>query len=430
MEKIKFDFIIVGSGAGGSTLAWELTKRSKKVLILERGANITQLGSFKDILKFYDCNRYTMTPMKSKEGLIIYRTFMGGGTTVVATGNGVRCFEEEFKKIGIDLADEFKEAEADLNVGLSTGKIQSSGSKAIYNAAVGLGYKMEAMPKVIDKEKCIKCGMCVYGCKQNAKWTAKEYLDKAVQNGSEIEYDSKVEKILINNKTAYGVQGFRNKEKFEYTADKIILAAGGIGTPVILKNSNINNDNIGKNLFIDTFVNVYGISNNKSQAFEPPMEFVDLEFHDKKGFLLSTFINRQKMIRFIEAGIKGMRLNTKNLIGIMIKISDSPSGIVYQNGKISKRVTDSDKNKLEQGIKIAKEILVKAGAEKDNILVTKPQGAHPGGTAAVGSVLDNKLQTEVRNLYVCDASVFPSSPGMPPILTLVALAKNLAKNVA
>jgi choline dehydrogenase-like flavoprotein len=125
-----------------------------------------------------------------------------------------------------------------------------------------------------------------------------------------------------------------------------------------------------------------------------------------------------------------MRLNKKNLIGIMIKISDSPSGIVYQNGKISKSVTEFDKNKLDQGIKIAKEILLKAGAEKDNILVTKPQGAHPGGTAAIGRVLDNKLQTEVKNLYVCDASVFPSSPGMPPILTIVALAKNLAKKLA
>jgi len=37
------------------------------------------------------------------------------------------------------------------------------------------------------------------------------------------------------------------------------------------------------------------------------------------------------------------------------------------------------------------------------------------------------LQTEVKNLYVCDASAFPYSPGMPPILTIVALAKNLAK---
>lgn len=430
MKKVKFDFIIVGSGAGGSTLAWELTKRGKKVLILERGTDIKKVGSFSDILNFYDCNKYIRTPKKSKEGVIIYRTFMAGGTTVVATGNAVRGFEKEFKRMGIDLREEFEESENELNVKLSTKKIQSSGSRAIYEAAVNLGYKMEPMPKSIDEKKCIKCGMCIYGCKQNAKWTAKEYLDKAVKHGTVIEYDIKVEKILIDNNKAYGVQGLKNNVDLEYKADKIILAAGGLGTPVILQNSNVNNPAVGKNLFIDIFVNIYGITNNLSQASEPPMEFVDLEFHKEKGFILSPFINSQKMIRFIEAGIKGMRLNKNNLIGIMVKISDTADGIVYRDGTISKVVTKDDKYKLEQGIKIAKEILIKAGADKNKLLVSNPQGAHPGGTAAIGTVLNKNLQTEIKNLYVCDASVFPSSPGAPPILTIVALAKKLAKNIA
>jgi len=430
MKNSKFDFIIVGSGAGGSTLAWELTKRAKKVMILERGAEITKIGSFSDILNFYDCNRYTRTPKKSKEGVIIYRTFMGGGTTFVATGNIVRSYEKEFEEMGIDLSHEFEEAEAEINVKLSTEEIQASGSRAIYEAALSLGYEMKAMPKAIDQKKCIKCGLCIYGCRQGAKWTAKEYLDKALNQGAVINYDSKVEEILINQEKAYGVRGLKNKEKFEFTAEKIILAAGGLGTPIILQNSKINNSRAGKNLFIDTFVNVYGITDSVNQMAEPPMEFVDLEFHEEKGFILSTFINRQKMIRFIEAGLKGMRLKEKNLIGIMVKISDTSGGIVYSNGEVSKKITEKDKYKLEQGIKIAEEILIKAGADKNSILVSRPQGAHPGGTAAIGSVVNNKLETEIKNLYICDASVFPSSPGMPPILTIVALAKKIAKNVA
>jgi choline dehydrogenase-like flavoprotein len=58
------------------------------------------------------------------------------------------------------------------------------------------------------------------------------------------------------------------------------------------------------------------------------------------------------------------------------------------------------------------------------------QGAHPGGTASIGKVVDKDLQTKVDNLFVCDASVFPTSPGLPPILTIVALAKRLAKTLA
>lgn len=430
MKGNKFDFIIVGSGAGGATLAYELSKRGKEILVLERGSDIKKLGSFKDILNFYDCNKYSKTPKKSKEGVIIYRTFMGGGTTVVATGNIVRAYEEEFKKMGIELSEEFEEAEAELKVKASSEKIQASASRAIYQAALDLGYKMEAMPKAIDEDKCIKCGLCVYGCRQNAKWTAKEYLNQAVNQGAVVEYDSKVERILIADNQAYGVQGIKKNEEFEYQADKIILAAGGLGTPVILQNSDINNSEIGKNLFIDTFVNVYAISENFGQAFEPPMEFVDLEFHKEKGFILSTFINSQKMIRFIEAGIKGMSLNTKHLIGIMIKTSDEANGRVFRDGTISKAVTEEDRNKLDQGIKIAKEILIKAGADKDRFLVSDPQGAHPGGTAAIGKVVNENLESEVENLYVCDASIFPGSPGMPPILTIIALAKRLAKRVA
>ena len=57
-------------------------------------------------------------------------------------------------------------------------------------------------------------------------------------------------------------------------------------------------------------------------------------------------------------------------------------------------------------------------------------GSHPGGTAAIGRVVDKDLQTEIDNLFVCDGSVLPTSAGLPPILTIVALAKRLAKQLA
>lgn len=43
---------------------------------------------------------------------------------------------------------------------------------------------------------------------------------------------------------------------------------------------------------------------------------------------------------------------------------------------------------------------------------------------------DRDLQTKVDNLFVCDSSVFPQAPGMPPILTIAALAKRLARTLA
>jgi choline dehydrogenase-like flavoprotein len=45
----------------------------------------------------------------------------------------------------------------------------------------------------------------------------------------------------------------------------------------------------------------------------------------------------------------------------------------------------------------------------------------------MGKVVDKSLQTSIKGLYIADASVIPRAPGRPPILTIVGLAKKLAK---
>ena len=70
----------------------------------------------------------------------------------------------------------------------------------------------------------------------------------------------------------------------------------------------------------------------------------------------------------------------------------------------------------------------------ESLFESKVQGAHPGGSAAIGTVVDRTLQTKIDNLFVCDASVFPAAAyndrdRLPPIVTIVALAKKLAKTL-
>jgi choline dehydrogenase-like flavoprotein len=113
----------------------------------------------------------------------------------------------------------------------------------------------------------------------------------------------------------------------------------------------------------------------------------------------------------------------------MTKIIDDPAGRVYKDGTFSKPITARDRERLQEGFSISREILVKAGAKSKSITASRVQGAHPGGTAAIGTVVDTDLQTKVDNLFVCDASVLPASPGMPPILTIAALATRLAKTL-
>lgn len=263
------------------------------------------------------------------------------------------------------------------------------------------------------------------GCSCDAKWSALRYLEEAQQRGADVLYRATVESVILNNGKAQGVRGRGAYGPFELLSDVVILAAGGLTTPVILHRAGIKN--AGENLFIDLFVDTYGVTKGLNQCHEPAMALVDDEFYESNGFILSPFVNHPRMIRFVEMGLKAFAHPSNRLIGIMTKTTDDPAGRVFSDGSVSKPVTQGDWGRLKEGASISKEILVKAGADERSIVVTKPQGAHPGGTASIGKAVNSNLETEVENLFVCDASVLPRSPGKPPILTLVALAKRQAK---
>jgi len=428
MDGKRVDTVIVGSGTGGATLARELSKRGKQVLVIERGKPETSIGTFQDTLRYFDATPVTHMPRRTKEGVILWRTFMAGGSSVVSAGNATRCLEKELSELGIALEDEFVEAEQEMVVTPLAPELRSEGSDRIMWASKELGYKMEPMPKFVDPEKCTRCAKCVFGCKHDAKWTALDYLREAEQRGASVLYETTVHQLIRQNGTVRGVSCTGPQGQRDILADVVVLAAGGLGTPVILQQAGI--QEAGKRLFVDLFVNTYGMTQGPNLAHEPAMALVDHEFHQDKGFILSPYANYHKMVRFMEAGVKGSALPSRGLLGIMAKTADDPAGRVYPDGTVSKPVTESDWTRLREGSEKAREILVKAGAAEKSIVVSTPQGAHFGGTSAIGAVVDSDLQTDIDGLFVCDASVLPTAPGLPPILTIVALAKHLAKTLA
>ncbi|MDO9592614.1 MAG: GMC family oxidoreductase [Erysipelotrichaceae bacterium] len=427
MMERRFDYIIVGSGVGGATIARELSKKNNSILVIEKGEMEKSYGTFMDSARYFDVNKVTKIPKKSKEGVTIWRTFMAGGSAFVSAGNFFRCLESDFKSMGIDLSDEFLEAEKELRVAPLDDSLISEGSRAIASAAKDLGYSMEPMMKAIDPQKCIRCGLCMLGCKTGAKWTPVVYLNEALANGVEIMYNTTVKSVISENGKAVGVIASSSNKDVTLYANSVILSAGGLATPVILQSSGI--EEAGSNLFIDILVTTYGVHENLNLIKEPQMAMVNLDFHDSKGFMLSPCVNHPRQLRFLEAGLKGLSLPTHRILGIMTKISDDATGRVYPDGSVSKDLTKSDLEKIRLGTSISKEILIKAGVDPDSFIETQPAGAHPGGTAAIGHVVDTNLQTKINNLYVCDASVFPKAPGLPPILTIIALSKHLAKQL-
>lgn len=425
MKDREFDYVIVGSGTGGATLANELALRGKDVLVVESGKRETSVGTFNDCVRYYDANKLTMIPKRSREGTILWRSLMVGGSSEVACGNGVRCLEKELEERGIYLEEEMKQSESYIHSAPIDDGLLSDGSKRISSAAHESGYTFIPMPKYIDAQKCHACHSCSLGCRYQARWSASQTMDEAVKNGANLETSIHINRVLTQNGKAIGIEGFSSDASLKIKAKKVILAAGGLGTPVILQHSGI--EEAGQNLFIDTFTNTYASTREFNLVHEPQMSMVDLEFHNSDGFLLSPYINLPRQVRFIEAGVKGSLMNASRMLGIMVKTRDDAAGRVFPDGSVSKPITKQDREKLKKGHKIASEILIKAGADLKSIIQTVPAGAHPGGTAAIGTIIDKNLQTKIEGLFVCDASALPTAPGLPPILVIMSLARYLAK---
>jgi choline dehydrogenase-like flavoprotein len=117
------------------------------------------------------------------------------------------------------------------------------------------------------------------------------------------------------------------------------------------------------------------------------------------------------------------------MIGMMTKIRDQRTGTVHNDGTIEKGVTAHDQEKLDRAYEINRQILIAAGADPETIFRGVVEAGHPCCTAAMGEIVNEHQETEIRGLYVGDASVFPSPLGMPPILTIVALSKRLAAHL-
>ncbi|NYB52349.1 MAG: GMC family oxidoreductase [Methanobacteriaceae archaeon] len=393
------NIIIVGSGAGGATIARELTISGFKVTILEKGRSVSPDKS-------YEC--YDNLDV----GVELLKTTCLGGTTLVTAGNAVRTCQEDFKKIGINLDKEFQEVESELHVGTLPPSHFGEGTLKIMEASASMGLSMEKMPKFINPLECIPCGKCSMGCPRNAKWTSLNYLDEALEFGARIIHNSPVNELIINNNQVTGVRC----HKQEYNADLVILCAGAIETPRLLSSAGLE---AGRHLFVDTFVTVGGVLRGIDFYKEVSMNAL----YKGDGFILAPHYSGLLTSRFEKHGFK-----EKDVLGMMVKIKDERDGYV-EKYRVVKNNTSHDIGLIARGSALAGSILTRAGVDPATLVSTPARGAHPGGTAAMGEVVDKNLETEIEGLYVCDASVLPRAPGAPPVLTILALAKRLANHI-
>lgn len=429
--KQRADVVVVGSGPGGATVARQLARAGRRVLLLERGRDWRRsplYGTYAGPLLYADRHALLFT----KEGLNIVRPLMLGGATSMYCGCSAPPLPWWRERHGIELDAYARDAAAELGIAPLPPELRGAASTRIAEAAGELGMTWVPQDKFVRPARAERfdCGAhCMLGCRCGAKWNAAEWVDDAVRAGAEVRTRARVDRVLIEGGRVRGVQGSHRGRPFSAEADTVIVAAGGIGSAVLLRASGI--DGAGRGIAMDTTTMVYGTADFRGTGGDPPMTWSCAD--DERGVMYSTLIDPWLMYPII-MGVKGLRHTLTwprwgRSLGVMIKLKDEISGAVDARGTVSKGLTTGDRERLRAAELVAGSILRRAGCHPDSILTTPVRGTHPSATVRVGTVLTRDLETEIGGLYVCDASVFPEALGRPTVLTIIALALRLADHL-
>ena len=420
------DYIIVGSGPGGATVAKELSQRKKKVAILEWGDNDPLTGSF------WRGAKSLLWPGK---GLLFTQQMLGLVRGIVVGGSTVfyyaTCFSsplDMLKSHDLDITAELQEARNELPIAPLKDEMMGPMAGRIMESALDLGYKWQKLDKFMYQDRWKpEYPFSHYGDPHGVKWSARMYVDQAIANGASLIDRAKVNRVIVEEKTAVGVEFTRDGKVFQAFAPKIIVSAGGIGSAVILRASGIKR--AGYDFFFDPLIGVRGVVEDMDvPVSEIPMA-AGIHLEDE-GYMMTDMSHPAATSALFAAQVLrfGRMFSRRRTLQIMVKAKDELGGHLTDSGGVRKILTKNEKKKLLRGYGRAKEILQKAGAS--GIFKTGYLAAHPGGTVKVGDILDSDLKTEYDNLYVCDCSVIPEAWGLPPTLTIIALGKRLAKHLS
>lgn len=426
-RKLVTDVVVVGSGPGGASVAQDLAKHGKKVVILERGKSYKRVGSTLTTLFMID----RQSLLFPKEGVRVGRALTTGGSSVIYCGTAVLPPKWIAEKYKIDLSEFVEAARQEIGIKPLPDKLIGAASRRIMEAARDLGFNWNPMDKFIDAEKCdLKCPNCMLGCTKGAKWTARNYVQEAVDKGATLLNQALVQEVLVENKQAVGVMVLTPREQFAVEAKTTVLAAGGMATPVLLQRAGI--FEAGQGFFVDPLIVTYGEYNGPGSWRDIPMTAGTLDFAPE-GIVMTDLAYpwAQYLLNAYWKGWKYLPrfLGYRSVMGIMTKVRDGLSGRVNLDGTISKNITNEERYKLDKGANIAEKILKRAGAKPESIYTAPIGAAHPGGTARIGQAVNTELETQIKNLYVCDASIIPEPCGLPPVWMIIAFGKRLARRL-
>jgi choline dehydrogenase-like flavoprotein len=462
------DVCIVGSGAGGSVVAHHAAARGLRTLVLERGPRVAP--------EQFTHSELDMLPWLYKDGGMQFNTAMDlfvlqgscvGGSTVLSNMVMVRPGEDAFRawaNFGAEyeparLDGCFDEVAAELQVQRAHKENVSRSSLRYLQGARALGLSPEWMLKALGD--CRGCGYCNSGCSFGAKRDASQtYLRWAEQAGARVLADAEAVRLCHSRGLVDGVEVRQGRagDRLRVRARVVVVCAGAIGSSALLLRSGIAR-NIGTRLSFNAGGMVVA-------DFDQPLDAYDADqmtlYLRGPGYLVEVTHNPPMAAALTTPGWfhDHARLMARSrclaYAGALVPTAATGS-VVWSpwsgHEETRFRMSPRELRTLKQGMRSIAEVFFEAGAKQVFLPTHRwcalrspaelgsidaafsqsrelslgsahPQGGNPISADPRLGAVDASLRVhDFENLFVCDASVFPSCIGVNPIHTIMALAK-------
>jgi choline dehydrogenase-like flavoprotein len=500
-ETLTADAVIVGSGAGGGMMAAELAAAGKDVLVIEKGGYYNE-ADFSGL-------EAEMTPQlflrrgalsTADLGMVVLAGSALGGGTIVNWSTSLRTppevLEEWERQHGVtgatssDYLRGFEEAERRL--GITTDDSAPNRNNAVLrDGCEKLGYDWRPIPR--NASGCEqRCGACGYGCPFGRKQsTMLTYLQDAHDQGARVLVRATVERVVVKAGRAVGVEGWAldsatgARHAVVVHAPLVIVAAGAIETPALLKRSGLTNPNIGRHLRLHPVAVTAAAYEEPVEAWKGSLQtvysrqFANLK--DNYGIWFEVAPAHPGMLALVTPWGGGMEhkremRNVAHVAGMIALTRDTGEGHITLDRQgdpiLHYWPSETDRRHLIRGMQEQARIAFAGGATRVAMLHTptlilEAEGGRPGavseqklnaylreiehrgivpnqpmlfsahqmGTARMGS--DPKTSATgpqgevhgVRGLFVADGSLAPTAAGVNPMLSIYGLAYHVAQAI-
>ena len=478
-RRVRVDACVIGTGAGGAPVAKELAEGGMTVAMLEDGERFTaddlSARPREMTTKLYRDAGQVTTVGNTPILLPLGRTV--GGTTLVNSGTCFRTpapvLELWRERFGLEALTEaemepwFRRVERILNVSQVPPELAGRNAAVAKRGADALGWSNDYIYR--NARGCVGSGVCAFGCPTNAKQhTGLTYVPRAWDAGATTFSEVRAREIVVEGGRARGVVArTRGGGTLRVECDHVVVACGAIHTPLLLRRNGLGGDSgqLGENLAIHPATAVRALFDEEIDMHVgvPQSLYVD-EFADE-GIMFEGAAGPPDYLAmsmpFARERHRDLMLRFRNLAQFGVMVSDLSRGSVRERARrveIRYDLCPEDVETFRRGIELLAEMFWEAGATRVFLpveganeltersarpLAGRDLGAssfslmafHPLGTAradtsAARGVLDPDLRVHgVEGLHVSDASAVPSSLGVNPQITIMALATRLAHHL-